>query len=266
MVETKQNTGMWSSRLGGLLAMCVPASFLCVFSVLPHFLLWTCNAWGFKKKEKNKRYEKSNKNDFTWVCANHPGLPGSCHNLLKVGLGHVLPPWRGEPAKTGWLHSQGYHTQVFHSTCATRPKAEHIFFFSIIVSVQLTNPIIFYQMEKKKFFSTCSKFTLCHLTPFFKPGRTCSNSLEKPLRAVDSNVKINEPHGGIISARKNRLGQSQSTHVLCFLLSKERKRREKKGREKERREEGKKGGESVCGVGEKWIKKITKWIVLTLRT
>lgn len=106
-------------------------------------------------------------------------------------------------------------------------------------------------MEKKIFFSTCSKLTLCHLTPFFKPGRTCSDSLEKPLRAVDSNVKINEPHGGIISARKNRLGQSQSTHVLCFLLSKERKRREKKGREKERREEGKKGGESVCGVGEK---------------
>ena len=184
------------------------------------------------------------------MCANHPGLPGSCHNLLKVGLDHVLPPWRGEPAKTGWLHSQGYRTQVIHSTCATRPKAEHIFFFSIIVSVQLTNLIIFYQMEKKIFFSTCSKLTLCHLTPFFKPGRTCSNSLEKPLRAVDSNVKINEPHGGIISARKNRLGQSQSTHVLCFLLSKEKTKREEGEREREegRRKEGRR--KCVWGGGE----------------
>ena len=87
---------------------------------------------------------------------------------------------------------------------------------------------------------------LCHLAPFFKSGRKCSNSLEKPLRAVDSNVKINEPHGGVISARKNRLGQSQGPHMFCvFFLSKERKRRKKKGREKERRrEEGKKGGES----------------------
>ena len=145
-----------------------------------------------------------------------------------------------------WLHSQGYRTQVIHSTCATRLKAEHIFFFSIIVSVQLTNLIIFHQIGKKKSVSTCSKFMLCHLAPFFKPGRKCSNSLEKPLRAVDSNVKINEPHGGVISARKNRLGQSQGPHMFCvFFLSKERKRREKKGREKERRrEEGKKGGES----------------------
>lgn len=72
---------------------------------------------------------------------------------------------------------------------------------------------------------------------------------EKPLRAVDSNVKINEPHGCIISARKNSLGQSQSTHVLCcfFFLSKERKRREKKGREKEKREEGRRQDRACVG-------------------
>lgn len=76
------------------------------------------------------------------------------------------------------------------------------------------------------------------------------------------------PHGCIISARKNSLGQSQSTHVfVCFFffLSKERKRREKKGREKEKREGGRRQ-DRACGVGEKWIKKITKWRVLTLRT
>ena len=31
---------------------CVAASFLCVFSGLQHFLLWTRNAWGFKEKEE----------------------------------------------------------------------------------------------------------------------------------------------------------------------------------------------------------------------
>lgn len=149
------------------------------------------------------------------------------------------------------------HTGHSFHLCHQTESWAHFFFFNHCLC-STDEPDYFLPNGKKFFFSTCSKLTLCHLTPFFKPGRTCSNSLEKPLRAVDSNVKINEPHGGIISARKNRLGQSQSTHVLCFLLSKERKRREKKGREKERREEGKKGGESVCGVGEKWIKKINE--------
>ena len=63
-------------------------------------------------------------------------------------------------------------------------------------------------------------------------------------------MKINEPHGGIISARKNRLGQSQSTHVLCFLLSKEKTKREEGEREREegRRKEGRR--KCVWGGGE----------------
>ena len=105
----------------------------------------------------------------------------------------------------------------------------------------------------KKNVSTCSKFMLCHLAPFFKPGRTCSNSLEKPLRAVDSNVKINEPHGCIISARKNSLGQSQSTHVLWFFFFSFRKREKEERRRGERKRRGRKEEgrtERVWGGGE----------------
>lgn len=94
---------------------------------------------------------------------------------------------------------------------------------------------------------------LCHLAPFFKPGRTCSNSLEKPVRAVDSNVKINEPHGCIISARKNSLGQSQSTHVLWFFFFSFRKREKEERRRGERKRRGRKEEgrtERVWGGGE----------------
>lgn len=153
----------------------------------------------------------------------------------------------------------------FHLRHQTGSWAQFFFFQSLSLFNWLTG--LFFTKWKKKV-STCSKFMLCHLAPFFQPGRTCSNSLEKPLRAVDSNVKINEPHGCIISARKNSLGQSQSTHVLCcFFFSFEREKKKREEGEREREEGGrKKAGQSMCGVGEKWIKKITKWRVLTLGT
>ena len=251
VVETKQNTGMWSSRLGGLLAMCVPTSFLCVFSVLPHFLLWTCNAWGFKKKEKNKRYEKSNKNDFTWVCANHPGLPGSCHNLLKVGLGHVLPPWRGEPAKTGWLHSQGYHTQVIHSTCATRPKAEHIFFFQ---SLSLFNWLtqLFFAKWKKKIFFYLLKIHVVSFNSILQTRKDMFKFLRETFKGCWFKCEDKWAPRGYNFCQEEQIGP-ESKHS-CFVFSsfeREKKKREEGEREREegRRKEGRRkcvwGGEEV---------------------
>lgn len=58
MVETKENTGMWSAQLGGLLAMCVAASFLCVFSVLPHFCFEHVMLGDLKRK-KEQTFMKS---------------------------------------------------------------------------------------------------------------------------------------------------------------------------------------------------------------
>lgn len=88
---------------------------------------------------------------------------------------------------------------------------------------------------------------LCHLAPFFQPGRTCSNSLEKPLRAVDSNVKINEPHGCItVWARVKAL----MFCVFFFFFRKREKEERRRGERKRRgrKEEGR--TEHVWGGGE----------------
>ena len=93
---------------------------------------------------------------------------------------------------------------------------------------------------------------LCQLAPFFKPGRKCSRSLEKPLRAVASNAETCEPHGDIISARKTRLGQSQSAHVLGFFFGKKEKEERGRGeRKKERRKGGRERGKEKNGEGKK---------------
>ena len=176
------------------------------------------------------------------MCANHPGLPGSCHNLLKVGLGHVLPPWRGEPAKTGWLHSQGYRTQVIHSTCATRPKAEQIFFFSIIVSVQLTNLIIFYQMEKKIFFFYLLKTHIVSFNSILQTRKDMFKFLRETFKGCWFKCEDKWAPRGYNFCQEEQIGP-ESKHS-CFVFSsferenEERRRGERKrGGKKERREE-----------------------------
>lgn len=88
----------------------------------------------------------------------------------------------------------------------------------------------------------------CPLAPFFKLGRKCSSSLEKPLRVVDSNANTYELLRDTISVRKEQDGPKSMLWEggLCFFSEKKKKKRGREGerereREMERREE-RKGG------------------------
>lgn len=83
----------------------------------------------------------------------------------------------------------------------------------------------------------------CPLAPFFKLGRKCSSSLEKPLRVVDSNANTYELLRDTISVRKEQDGPKSMLWEggLCF-FSEKKKKKEGKGRgERKRKRDGKKG-------------------------
>lgn len=153
----------------------------------------------------------------------------------------------------------------FHLRHQTGSWAQ-FFFFSIIVSVQLTNRIIFYQMEKKSFY-----LLKIHVVSFSSILPTRKDMFKFPRETFKGcRFKCEDkwaPRVYHFCQEEQSGPESKHSCFVCFFFSFEREKKKREEGEREREEGGrKKAGQSMCGVGEKWIKKITKWRVLTLGT